>query len=108
MCEKIVSGALTISACMSDPRTFRHASRKSEVGESHWKAGFRASKLRAILTEPNFARQDQFPFGSTVKLRVTTSIMLSELAGAPALETIGIPVMGSKIALVVAPVDAVR
>jgi putative transposase len=49
----------------------------------------------------------QFPGGSTVKLRVTTSIMLSELAG-PTLETIGIPVIGSKTAPVVDPVDAVR
>jgi len=50
----------------------------------------------------------QFPGGSTVKLWVTTSMMLSELAGAPALETIGTPVIGSKTAPVVEPVEAVR
>jgi hypothetical protein len=64
-------------------------------------------RARGLAIEQGGRPSAQFPGGSTVKLRVTTSIMLSELAG-PTLETIGIPVMGSKIAPVVDPVDAVR
>jgi hypothetical protein len=53
------------------------------------------------------ARPAYFPAGSTVKLRVTTNIRLSESA-APIAEMIGIPLMGSKTAEVAAPVGAVR
>jgi hypothetical protein len=53
------------------------------------------------------ARPAQFPVGSTVKLRVTTNIRLSESA-APTAEMMGIPVMGSKTAEVADPVGAVR
>jgi len=50
--------------------------------------------------------RDQFPCGNTVKLRESTNVRLSELAG-PMPEITGIPFTGLKIGFSVG-VDAVR